>query len=46
MNLQSNALKFTSEGKITIKADKIRYNNDDFIQIAVIDTGVGIKPED
>jgi Amt family ammonium transporter len=42
-NLLSNAIKFTPEnGKITINAKLM----DHHIQIAVSDTGIGIKPED
>ncbi|MCF6155497.1 MAG: ammonium transporter [Candidatus Brocadia sp.] len=42
-NLLSNAIKFTPEnGRITIKAKLINQH----IQIAVSDTGIGIRPED
>lgn len=42
-NLLSNAIKFTPEGgKIVVKAALL----DGFILVAVIDTGIGIKPED
>ena len=42
-NLLSNALKFTgSGGKVSIST----HNKGDFIEIAVSDTGVGIKEED
>lgn len=40
-NLIGNAIKFTEEGVITIKAEE----KDDFLAISVIDTGIGI-PED
>jgi len=42
-NLLSNAVKFTEDGgSVTIKTEK----KGDFIQFAVIDTGIGIKKED
>lgn len=41
-NLLSNALKFTSEGYITIRA---KYSGNQFI-FSVSDTGVGITPEE
>jgi PAS domain S-box-containing protein len=42
-NLLSNAVKFTPEGgKIDVKAELA----DEFARISVIDTGIGIKPDD
>jgi len=42
-NLLSNAVKFTSEnGRVTINASLMNQH----VQIAVSDTGIGIKPED
>ncbi|MBF0328359.1 MAG: hypothetical protein HQL10_04315 [Nitrospirae bacterium] len=42
-NLLSNAVKFTPEGgSVTVKAERL----DDFIEISVTDTGIGIKSED
>lgn len=37
-NLVSNAVKFTTEGKITVKLQEV----DSHIQVSVIDTGIGI----
>ncbi len=51
-NLLNNALKFTPvDGKITIKTEKILLNsnfekNKEFIQVSVIDNGIGICKED
>lgn len=45
LNLVSNANKFTSNGTITLKIEEIKINNDEWVQVQVIDTGIGI-PED
>jgi len=42
LNLASNAAKFTQQGSITISA---KNHKPDSIMLAVIDTGVGITPE-
>ena len=46
MNLQSNALKFTDKGKIKIKVKTYIDGGDEFLEISVIDSGIGIKEED
>jgi signal transduction histidine kinase len=43
LNLQSNALKFTREGKVEIR---VRITDENFLEVKIIDTGVGIKEED
>lgn len=47
-NLLSNALKFTSKGRISIKAliTTDIHNNDTYLQLKVSDTGIGIAPEE
>lgn len=42
LNLVSNAVKYTREGNITIKA----FQQDGMIQISVKDTGIGINPDE
>lgn len=45
-NLLSNAIKFTPEnGTITILTESVR-NETDFLEVEVVDTGIGIAPED
>ena len=47
LGLESNALKFTDDGQIetVIKTIKNK-DNEEFLSISVIDTGVGIALED
>jgi signal transduction histidine kinase len=42
LNLLSNAVKFTESGSVRLKVD----NEAGFIKFAVIDTGIGISPEE
>jgi len=42
LNLLSNAIKFTEHGEVAVECRKI----DGFVQISVIDSGIGIKEED
>lgn len=53
LNLISNAIKFTEQGRVTVTAEKLdAYEIDGAaksapaIRITVADTGIGIKPED
>ena len=41
-NLIGNAVKFTDQGSITLKAEKISQNGSDELMIEVIDSGIGI----
>jgi signal transduction histidine kinase len=45
LNLMSNANKFTDRGTITIDARQGQENGDDWIRLAVTDTGIGMTPE-
>lgn len=42
-NLVSNAIKFTSSGTVTIAASNARKNNQEFLIIAIADTGIGMS---
>ncbi|MCR5626074.1 MAG: response regulator [Lachnospiraceae bacterium] len=48
-NILTNAVKYTEKGSVTFSVDYInKGDNDDviFLNVSVIDTGIGIKPED
>jgi len=44
-NLVDNAVKYTHQGEITVKAEKIETADGNWVVISVADTGVGIPPE-
>jgi adenylate cyclase len=44
LNLLSNACKFTKQGDVTLRARKVG-NGRDFVELAVIDSGIGMTPE-
>jgi len=46
LNLVTNAIKFTDEGWIQIEVCQRRENGSGTAEFSVIDTGVGIRPED
>jgi signal transduction histidine kinase/ActR/RegA family two-component response regulator len=45
LNLVSNATKFTHNGEITLRLRREALPGGDWIEIAVLDTGVGISPD-
>ena len=45
INLVGNAVKFTHKGGVTIKARRLGEGNDTFIEFRVVDTGIGISPD-
>ena len=44
-NLLSNAAKFTDQGQITLTARRIVRDGDDWLEFKVLDTGIGMTPE-
>jgi len=46
INLATNACKFTSGGRITLRASIDRRNGENVLNVAVEDTGIGISAED
>jgi signal transduction histidine kinase len=44
LNLLSNACKFTKQGEVKLTARKVA-NGDNWIELAVCDTGIGMTPE-
>ena len=46
LNLQSNALKFTRVGSVTISVEMVQQQEAKYLRLSVTDTGVGIPYED
>ena len=46
LSIQSNALKFTKKGSVKIRVEIEDREEDQFLKVSVIDTGVGIPYED
>ncbi|MBL4803576.1 MAG: response regulator [Alphaproteobacteria bacterium] len=46
VNLIGNAIKFTDDGGVTVKAYYEDRDGADYLRVDVTDTGIGIKPED
>lgn len=45
INLASNSLKFTKKGKVTISLSLEKINDNSFLKLEVLDTGIGIPEE-
>ena len=45
INLASNSLKFTKKGKVTISLSLEKVNDNSFLKLEVLDTGIGIPEE-
>ncbi|MCK9203509.1 MAG: ATP-binding protein [Bacteroidales bacterium] len=43
--LVDNAVKYTEKGSISIKASAIQKENAEMVSVSVVDTGIGISPE-
>lgn len=46
INLANNAIKFTETGTVRIELDQRRERGQTLTEVRVVDTGVGIRPED
>lgn len=46
LNLVNNAIKFTQRGTVEIKLQTLKLDDKEEILVKIIDTGIGIKPED
>lgn len=46
INLTNNAIKFTDRGSVRIELHGRRDNGNNLAEITVVDTGIGIRPED
>jgi len=45
LNLLSNAAKFTHNGTITVKTSTLNKNNNRYIKVCIIDTGIGMSKQ-
>ncbi len=45
LNLCTNAVKFTSRGGVTVECQSRRVDDDEWVEISVTDTGIGIAAE-
>jgi len=45
LNILSNAAKFTEQGTITFRAERVALNGEDWLHFTITDTGIGITRE-
>jgi signal transduction histidine kinase len=45
LNLVSNAAKFTEDGRVEIRAQRLSCDNTDWIRVSISDTGIGISEQ-
>ncbi len=45
LNLLGNAIKFTSEGAVSVGLSRVSESTHDLLRIAIADTGIGIAPD-
>jgi PAS domain S-box-containing protein len=46
LNLTNNAIKFTEQGTVSLEIGRRQDNGHNLAEIRVVDTGIGIRPED
>lgn len=46
VNLTSNAMKFTQNGHVSVRASRVRRHKRDYVAFEVADTGIGIAPRE
>jgi signal transduction histidine kinase len=46
LNLANNAIKFTNSGSVKIESRTRKVKGEAIVEISVVDTGIGIRPED
>lgn len=46
LNLTNNAIKFTEQGSVCIEGKRNNAGEEKTIELSVVDTGIGIRPED
>jgi PAS domain S-box-containing protein len=46
INLINNAIKFTERGSVRVELSRHRYGNETLAEFRIVDTGIGIRPED